>query len=68
MLYYRLIYLTRCDRIVLMKIIALLLGKLQKTSRPRTIVDYKHDMLIKTGREQFKALVKKGLSVPIVFL
>ncbi len=51
-----------------MKIIRLLLGNLHKTPKQRTIVDYKHEMLIKQGREQFKSLVKKGLAVPIVFL
>jgi len=28
----------------------------------------KEDSLMKFGREQFKALVKKGLSVPVVLL
>ena len=34
----------------------------------KTITDYKQEMLLKQGREQFKSLVKRGLSVPIVLL
>lgn len=30
--------------------------------------DAKQEALLKTGREQFKAMVKKGLNVPVVFL
>lgn len=30
--------------------------------------DYKQAVLIKLGREQFKALLNKGISVPVVLL
>jgi len=34
----------------------------------KTLSDYKREMLIRQGGEQFKKLVKKGLSVPVVLL
>ncbi len=34
----------------------------------KTVFDYKQEILVKHGAEQFKTLVKKGLSVPIVLL
>ncbi len=34
----------------------------------RTIADYKQDILVKQGREQFKKLLEKGISVPVVLL
>jgi len=34
----------------------------------KTISDYKREMLIKYGSEQFRLLVKKGLQVPVVLL
>jgi hypothetical protein len=34
----------------------------------RTISDYKREMLIKLGREQFKKLLEKGLTVPVALL
>lgn len=30
--------------------------------------DANQEALLKTGRDQFKAMVKKGLNVPVVFL
>jgi hypothetical protein len=34
----------------------------------KTIADYKQQILVKQGREQFKKLLEKGLSVPVVLL
>ena len=34
----------------------------------RTISDYKREMLVKLGREQFKKLLEKGLNVPVALL
>ncbi len=34
----------------------------------KIIADYKQELLVKHGREQFMVLVKKGLSVPIALL
>ncbi|MEK7185955.1 MAG: hypothetical protein AAB675_01160 [Patescibacteria group bacterium] len=30
--------------------------------------DHKQELLLKQGREQFKALIKRGLSVPVALL
>jgi hypothetical protein len=43
-----------------------ILGRGKKTAR--TIADYKQDLLFKQGREQFKKLVEKGISIPVVLL
>ncbi len=34
----------------------------------KTIADYKQEILVKQGREQFKKLLEKGISVPVAFL
>ncbi len=34
----------------------------------KTLGDYKQELLVKQGREQFEKLIKKGLQVPVVFL
>ena len=34
----------------------------------KTISDYKQDVLVKQGREQFKKLLEKGISIPVVLL
>jgi len=34
----------------------------------KTIADYKQQILVKQGREQFKKLLEKGLNVPVVLL
>jgi hypothetical protein len=34
----------------------------------KTIADYKQEILVKQGREQFKKLLEKGLNIPVVFL
>jgi hypothetical protein len=34
----------------------------------KTIADYKQDLLVKQGREQFKRLLEKGLNIPVVIL
>jgi hypothetical protein len=43
------------------------LGK-GKRSAVKTIADYKQDLLVKQGREQFKKLLEKGLNIPVVLL
>lgn len=42
-------------------------GKEKKVA-VKTIADYKQDLLVKQGREQFKKLLEKGLNVPVVML
>jgi hypothetical protein len=34
----------------------------------KTIADYKQQILVKQGREQFKKLLEKGISIPVVLL
>ncbi len=34
----------------------------------KTISDYKQEVLVKQGREQFKKLLEKGISIPVVLL
>ncbi|MGA2967633.1 MAG: hypothetical protein ABSD69_00460 [Candidatus Levyibacteriota bacterium] len=34
----------------------------------KTIADYKQQILVRQGREQFKKLLEKGISVPVVLL
>jgi hypothetical protein len=34
----------------------------------KTFADYKQELLVKAGREQFKKLLEKGISVPVVLL
>ena len=34
----------------------------------KSLGDYKQDLLIKQGRDQFKKLLEKGINVPIVLL
>lgn len=40
----------------------------RKRTLKKQAIDYKQELLVKEGREQFKALLKKGLSVPIALL
>ena len=39
-----------------------------KEKAAKTISDYKQDILVKQGREQFKKLLEKGISIPVVLL
>jgi hypothetical protein len=39
-----------------------------KTKKIRTISDYKQEALVRIGREQFKKLLEKGISIPVVLL
>ena len=34
----------------------------------KTIADYKQEALVRVGREQFKKLLEKGISIPVVLL
>lgn len=40
----------------------------QKKAVRKTLSDYKQELLVRQGREQFKKLLERGLNVPIVFL
>lgn len=43
-----------------------LFGKSKKTRR--TIAEYKQELLVNQGREQFRYLLKKNLQIPVMFL
>jgi len=34
----------------------------------KSLADYKQELLIKQGREQFKRLLEKGINIPVVLL
>lgn len=53
-----------------MKLIAHLLGKSATDKKPRrkTFAQYQQDILVKQGREQFRKLVERGLTVPVAYL
>jgi hypothetical protein len=38
------------------------------TKAVKTIADYKQQILVKQGADQFKKLLEKGLNVPVVLL
>lgn len=46
---------------------SLIFGSKAKKTR-KTIEDYKNDLLVKQGREQFKKLLEKGINVPVALL
>ncbi len=50
-----------------MKIFSTLL-KIANKAGKKTLADYKQEMLVKQGREQFRRLQEKGLSVPVALL
>lgn len=50
----------------LMKLFSLL--KENKKFKRRTLEDYKQELLLKVGREQFRQLANKGLSVSAIAL
>jgi len=39
-----------------------------KKENKKSIPDYKQEQLLRQGREQFKSLIKRGLSVPVALL
>jgi len=50
-----------------MKFFTALFGN-RKENKRKTLSDHRQEALVKQGAEQFKSLLKKGLSVPVVFL
>ncbi|MEN9407776.1 MAG: hypothetical protein RLZZ455_992 [Candidatus Parcubacteria bacterium] len=53
-----------------MKLIALLLGiqTAEKKLRRKTFAEHQQAILVKQGREQFKRLIEKNLSIPVAYL
>ncbi len=62
-------HLTTYDRMFLIMIFGLNIRWLadKKTSR-KTISDYKMEILLKMGRDQFKKLADKGINIPVALL
>lgn len=50
------------------KIFLMFTFKAGKKNSKKTISDYKRETLIKYQAEQFKILIKKGLSIPVALL
>jgi len=42
--------------------------KKQKKTSNKTISDYKMEILVKQGRDQFKKLIEKGINIPVALL
>ena len=40
----------------------------EKKAPQKTTSDYKMEMLVKQGRDQFKKLIDKGISIPVALL
>ncbi len=40
----------------------------QKKGVIKTISDYKMDILVRQGRDQFKKLIEKGINIPVALL
>jgi len=43
-------------------------GWRKKKASAKTISDYKMEMLVKQGRDQFRKLIEKGISIPVALL
>ena len=40
----------------------------QKKANNKTVSDYKMEILVKQGRDQFKKLVRQGINIPVALL
>jgi hypothetical protein len=40
----------------------------QKKTSNKTVSDYRMEMLVKQGRDQFKKLIEKGINIPVALL
>jgi len=40
----------------------------EKKASSKTVFDYKMEILVRQGRDQFKKLIEKGISVPVALL
>lgn len=47
---------------------SLIFGDQKSKKTRKTIEDYKNDLLVRQGRDQFKKLLDKGLNVPVALL
>ncbi len=64
--------MTRCDKILsgMKKILSYFFGAEKRNIEKSRYSgsDYKQDVLVKQGREQFKKLLDKGLGIPVALL
>jgi hypothetical protein len=42
--------------------------KKQKKASDKAISDYKMELLVKQGRDQFRKLIERGLNIPVALL
>ncbi len=56
------------DCVIMQKSMKFNFFKLNKRGARKTIADYKQEILLKQGRDQFKKLVEKGLGIPVALL
>jgi hypothetical protein len=42
--------------------------KRQKKASSKTFSEYKMEMLVKLGRDQFKKLIRQGINIPVALL
>ena len=40
----------------------------KKKTPQKTVSDYKMEILVKQGRDQFKKLIEKGINIPVALL
>ncbi len=40
----------------------------EKKANNKTVSDYKMEILVKQGRDQFKKLIAKGINIPVALL
>ena len=40
----------------------------EKKASSKTVSDYKMEILVRQGRDQFKKLIEKGINVPVALL
>ena len=40
----------------------------EKKTPTKTVSDYRMDMLVKQGRDQFRKLIEKGINIPVALL
>ena len=58
-------YLTTYDKIPLDMTFGF---KKQKKASDKAISDYKMELLVKQGRDQFRKLIERGLNIPVALL
>lgn len=58
-------YLTTCDKMPTDMSFGF---KRQKKTSSKSISDYKMEILVKQGRDQFKKLIAKGINIPVALL